>query len=107
VSSGPILQRYERALELTRAMLAAAQRSDWDGLVPLEKERSALIDQLRDLDVDPGRDATARDLKRQLILDIMQYDEQIEVLTQDWMRELREVLSSISAEQKLSRTYGS
>ena len=37
----------------------------------------------------------------------MQCDEQIEILTQDWMRELREVLGSINAEQKLSRTYGS
>jgi len=36
----------------------------------------------------------------------MQSDEQIEILTRDWMRELREVLGSISAEQRLSRTYG-
>jgi hypothetical protein len=102
-----MLPRYEKALELTRAMLAAALKSDWDCLVPLEKERSALIDELRELDVDAGRDAAVRDRKRQVILDIMQCDEQIQILTQDWMRELREVLSSISAEQKLSRTYGS
>ena len=33
-------------------------------------------------------------------------DEQIQLLTQDWMHELREVLGSISTEQRLNRTYG-
>jgi hypothetical protein len=88
-------------------MLAAAQKSDWDRLQATEKERKELIDQLRILDVHPGRDAKTRRRKRELISDTMQCDEQIEVLTRDWMRELREVLGSVSAEQKLARTYGS
>jgi hypothetical protein len=100
------MQHYERALELTHAMLEAAQKSDWDRLVGLEKERAVLVDRLRVLDVDPARDVRARERKRHLIQDIMQCDEQIDILTQDWMRELREVLGSLSAEQKLSRTYG-
>jgi hypothetical protein len=101
------MQHYERALELTHAMLEAAQKSDWNRLVGLEKERTTLVDRLRELDVDPARDTRTRERKRHLIQDIMQCDEQIEILTQDWMRELREVLGSINAEQKLSRTYGS
>jgi hypothetical protein len=101
------MQRYEQALELTRAMLEAARRSDWDGLVGLEKERSALVDQLRELDVNPARDAETREQKRQVLRDIMECDEQIQILTQDWMRELREILGSVSAEKRLSRTYGS
>jgi hypothetical protein len=107
MSSGAIMQRYDKALELTRAMLEAAQKSDWDRLVALEKERSALIDQLRALDVDPARNAQERERKRDLIREIMRSDEQIQILTQDWMRELREVLGSISVEQRLSRTYRS
>jgi hypothetical protein len=107
MSSDAIMQRYDKALELTRAMLEAAQKSDWDRLVALEKERSALIDQLRELDVNPARDAQDRERKRELIRDIMRSDEQIQLLTQDWMRELREVLGSISVEQRLIRTYGS
>jgi hypothetical protein len=101
-----IMQRYEQALALTRGMLEAAQKSEWDRLVGLERERATLIDQLRDLDRDPSRDTHERERKRTLLREIMQSDEQIEILTQDWMRELREVLSSISAEQRLSRTYG-
>lgn len=107
MDSSAIMQRYERALELTHAMLEAAQKSDWDRLEAEEKQRKALIDQLRVLDVSPARDPKTRQRKRELIRNIMQCDEQIEILTQDWMRELREVLGSISAEQKLARTYGS
>lgn len=107
MNPGSIMQHYEKALELTHAMLAAAQKSDWDRLQAAEKERKEVIDQLRILDVNPGRDAKTRRRKRELISDTMQCDEQIEVLTRDWMRELREVLGSVSAEQKLARTYGS
>ena len=101
-----IMQHYEKALTLTRSMLEAAQKSDWDRLVRLEHERASLIDQLRNLDRDPGGDTAERERKRHLLREIMHSDEQIEILTQDWMRELREVLGSISAEQRLSRTYG-
>jgi hypothetical protein len=100
------MQRYEKALELTRSMLDAAQKSEWERLVVLERDRATLINELRELDREPPRDARERDHKRVLLREIMQFDEQIEILTQDWMRELREVLGSISAEQRLSRTYG-
>jgi hypothetical protein len=99
------MQFYHKALELTRSMLDAAQKSEWERMVVLEKERAALIDQLRLQDVDPNRDIGVRDRKRELIRDIVQCDEQIQILTRDWMRELREVLGSIRTEQKLSRTY--
>lgn len=101
-----IMQRYARTLELTRSMLEAAQKAEWERLVALERERAVLIGQLRDLDHDAGRNVAERERKRALLREIMQLDEQIEVLTRDWMRELREVLGSINAEQRLSRTYG-
>jgi hypothetical protein len=97
---------YERALEVSRAMLDAARKSDWDQLVALERERAHVIDHIRVHDADPSRDNGSRERKRELILAIMQCDEQIQLLTQDWMHELREVLGSISAEQRLTRTYG-
>ena len=100
------MQRYEQALELTRRMLDAAQRSDWDRLVAAERERSAVVNELRLIDRDTG-DSAMRNRKRGLLQEIMALDEQVETLTRDWMRELREVLSSVSAEQRLSRTYGS
>jgi flagellar protein FliT len=106
VKAQGVLPAYERALELTRGMLDAAQKGDWDRLVELEKERSVHVDRIRDLDPDPSREESARERKREIVLAMLQTDERIQVLTQDWMHELREVLSSISAEQRLARTYG-
>ena len=101
-----MLECYERALECTRAMHAAAQKGDWDALVQHEKERAVLIDRLQREDADPAGDPASRNRKRELIAAMLQLDQQIQLLTQDWMHELREVLGSISAEQRLNRTYG-
>jgi len=106
VPSQGVLQCYERALELTRAMLEAAQKGEWDALVQAERERAIVIDRIKALDPDPGRDAALRERKREIIVAIMNGDEQVQLLTQDWMHELREVLGSISATQRLNRTYG-
>jgi flagellar protein FliT len=101
-----VLALYERVLALTRDMLEAARRSDWDGLVQRERERAGLMDQIKSHDPDPSRAAATRERKRAIIIDILKADEQIQVLSQDWMHELREVLGSISTEQRLTRTYG-
>jgi flagellar protein FliT len=101
-----LIRAYERVLELSHAMLEAARNSDWDQLVVLERERAHVVDDLRRRDLDPSRDPATRERKRELIQAVMRCDEQISLLTQDWMHELREVLSSVSAEQRLSRTYG-
>lgn len=101
-----MLECYERALALTRAMLDAARKGDWDELVRLESERSRLIDRIRAQDPDPGRDAGAAVRKRQVMTEMLQVDEQVQLLTQDWMHELRDVLGSIGNAQRLTRTYG-
>jgi hypothetical protein len=101
-----VLPVYEQVLEITHAMLDAARKGDWDGLVQRERDRDRLIEELKRHDPDPARDVAGRDRKREIIVQILQGDEQIQMLTQDWMRELREVLGSIQTEQRLSRTYG-
>ena len=106
MNSQGVLHAYERALELTRAMLDAAQKADWDRLVQVEKERSIHIERIKALDPVPARDGNSRERKREIILEILQGDERIQSLTQDWMHELREVLGSISVEQRLTRSYG-
>jgi flagellar protein FliT len=101
-----VLQAYERALSLTQAMLDSARKGDWDELVRLEGERSRLVEQIRHEDPEPGRDATRVGRKRQIMTEMLQADEQVQLLTQDWMHELREVLGSVSTAQRLTRTYG-
>jgi flagellar protein FliT len=106
VESQGVLSAYERALELTRGMLDAARKGDWDRLVAQEKERSIYVERIKMLDPDPMRDAKSRERKREIITEMLRGDEQIQALTQDWMHELREVLGNINALQRASRTNG-
>jgi hypothetical protein len=101
-----VLQLYERALAHTHAMLEAARRADWDELVRLEAQRSQVVDQIRLDDPDPASAPALVARKRQIMTEMLQADEQVQLLTQDWMHELREVLGSVSTAQRLTRSYG-
>ncbi len=96
---------YQRALELTEQMLDAAQKNDWDRLVQVEHQRGRLLDHLRDDNMASplGHEAALR--RREIIEAIMSRDEQIRTLTHDWMHELRDILSSATAQRLLNRTY--
>jgi flagellar protein FliT len=96
---------WTEVLALTERMLDAARKSDWDGLVGLEQQRGKLIDEIGTLEQDPAMARSHRDRKRALIQAIMGRDDEIRLLTQDWMRELREILASVNTEQRLSKTY--
>jgi len=100
-----VLAAYEHALSLTRDMLQFARNGDWDNLVKLESDRTRVIDELRAHDAPPIGNASAQ-RKREIITQILKLDEEIQVLSQDWMHELRDILGSVSTEQRLSRTYG-
>ena len=105
MSGNSVLAQYEHALALTRDMLAYARAGDWDNLLKLEPERSRVVDELRAQDPSPGKDAKVG-RKREVISEMLRMDEEIQLLTQDWMHELRDILNSVSTEQRLSRTYG-
>lgn len=100
-----ILAAWEQALALTGQMLEAARSSDWDRLVELERSRDQLLDALRREDRDPPGTAQQRARKREIIQAMLEQDESIRLLTQDWMRELREILASVSNSQRLGKTY--
>ena len=102
MDSRAVLALYEQVLVRTREMLDAARRSDWDGLVQRESARAVLVEQLKEHDPDPARDPSTLQRKREILLEIFQTDEQVQGLTQDWMHELREVLSSLGTLQRLS-----
>ena len=100
-------QAYENALQVTERMLVCARSAQWDQLVALEKERAILMAGIGRADPDPGRDGTTRDRKRAILERMIVCDEEVAVLTQDWMGELRQILSSVDTQQKLERTYRS
>ncbi len=101
-----IIESYEAVLTLTRRMLDAARASRWDELIATEDERARLIDEISKIDLGGTVAPPQRDNKRELISTIMQQDAEIRILTQDWMHELRVVISSLNAQQRLHQTYG-
>lgn len=105
MSSDHVLDEYKLALSLTQSMLTAASKGDWDQLVMLEQQRTRQIAAIQERDPNPSAQAPNAKKKREVLAAILQLDEQIQILTQDWMLELRQILSSVQTEQKLSRTY--
>jgi flagellar protein FliT len=104
-TSERIISRWEAALALTRRMLETARRSDWEALVQLERERDQLIEEIRREDVEPLRSAAQRGRRRDVLQAMLALDEEIRALTEDWMRELREILASVNTSQRLNKTY--
>ena len=101
-----IIPRLERALAESQAMLAAAQDGRWDDLIEMETARRNLIAEASGVEVTVLDDAlVAR--KKDLIRDILAADAQIKALTQAWMGELQDVLTSVQVERKLIRAYES
>jgi flagellar protein FliT len=96
---------YQRALDLTEQMLDAAQKADWDRLVQVERVRGRLLEHLRDHDQASPATQEAALKRRDIIQTILARDEQIKTLTHDWMHELRDILSSATAQRLLNRTY--
>lgn len=102
----PALPAYEQALEISERMLECARAAHWDRLVELERERARALEALRLRDTESVRDPVSRDRKRLILERMIACDEEITVLTQDWMRELRHILSSVETQGRLERTYG-
>ena len=100
-----ILIIYESALEVTERMFTAARAGDWDALVALERERDRHVEEARSLEDGQAGPAALRARKRELLQKILARDEEIRILTQDWMHELREILDSASNTQRLNRAY--
>ncbi len=96
---------YTQALELTQRMVEAARAGEWDALVAAERERDTLVESIRLVDTEPPRDARWRDRKRDLLGRMLALDEEVRTLTEDWMHELREILSDVTTARKVNKTY--
>lgn len=106
MDSRDAMARYERIRELTRQMLAAAQQSDWDSLIAVEAERKAVVETVTLPDIDFAASGLMS-VKDACINEILEMDAQIRGLTETWMGEMREMLSTVQSQRKLERTYNS
>ena len=101
-----IVQRYEAVAQLAGKMQETARRGQWDELVEIEQQRSALLSELM-ADAAQGKipDAVADEVAR-LIAFILEADAEIASLAKAWQEELKELLGSIGTERKISQAYG-
>jgi len=104
-AESPILAGYEAIWTVTQNMLDAATNSDWDRLIVLELQREALVNQVQAAGVASSEAPALQARLMQLIRQTLEADEKIRTLTEAWMAELKEILGSVSTEQKLQHTY--
>lgn len=104
MDSRQALDQYRLARETTRGMLAAATDGDWEGLVNMEIARRTVLDPMTALNLDFG---SLRPEKDACIREILEMDARIRTLTEAWMAEMRETLSSIQSQRKVEQAYGS
>jgi flagellar protein FliT len=100
------IEIYEEMTALSASMVEAAQTSDWDNLIRLEKSVVALRRSLA-LDDDNSR-LTPReiDMKHALIQRILDNDAEIRRHTEPWMEKVRQFLGGNARRKQAGSAYG-
>lgn len=100
-----ILSVYTLAWVDTQKMLRAAQNEDWDNLLSLEQSRSIQVEKILQLDKGNGGNPEFMTRKAELIRSIISANEEIKLLTQQWMSKLKESLTIIGMDKRLKQAY--
>ena len=101
-----ILQTYAAMSMKSALMVEAAKSSDWDRLIALEKDCSAMIEQLKKADTGaPRPDAGYLRRKVALIRKVLADDAEIRSHTEAWMQKLQVLFGSARQEQRLLQAY--
>ena len=102
-----VIDTYEKILPMTGKMLQAAKNKDWDQLLSLEKDFSALVERLKKTtEATPKMSDAQQQHKAELIKGILANDAEIRNLTEQWMNQIGQFLGSVNYEKKLQKTYG-
>ena len=105
--AGELIAAYERILEITDGMLAAARRGDWERLTALEGDCRAEVGRLLALGDDlPRLDEPLRRRKVQIVKGVLESDAEIRRLVEPRMAELEQLIGHVRNEQRLTRAYG-
>jgi flagellar protein FliT len=103
-----ILQTYDAMSVKSALMVDAAKHSDWDRLIALEQDCSALVATLKQADTDtPRPDAGYVKRKVALIRKVLADDAEVRRYTEPWMQQLQVYLGSARQEQRLEHAYAS
>lgn len=100
-----ILGIYERISALTGEMLAVARAGDWERLVALERDCSALIAHLPASESEATADPEFLSRKAAIIRKVLGDDAEIRLLVEPWLGQLESLLGATRSERRLRETY--
>ena len=100
-----VLDLYGSISNKTTEMLDSAKQGDWDRLIALENEYSALIARLQRTDTSAPANAGFRDRKVTLIRKVLADDAEIRRYTEPCMNQLDLYLGSARQQSQLQRAY--
>ncbi len=100
-----VIVAYEDVARITAEMLAAARSSRWDELISLEQHCANRVRTLAQGESPVRLSGELRNRKIAMLRQILADDREIRDLTEPWMRQVSQVMSSIT-ERRLSATYG-
>lgn len=100
-----IITTYEAILAITNQMLQAAKNSNWDELVALEQDCKRLTTWLMEQHTYEQLNEEEKKKKISLIHGILERDAEIRNITEPWMTQLQDKLTSYGQKRKLGQTY--
>jgi flagellar protein FliT len=102
-----ILETYGAMSVKSAQMVDAAKNSDWDRLIALEEDCSALVAALKRVDKEdtPRPDAGYVKRKVELIRKVLADDAEVRQYTERWMCKLQVYLGSARQQQRLHSAY--
>lgn len=102
-----LIDTYERILGITRAMLDAARRNDWERVTELEPGcRSEVANLVAIGDDGPRLSAPMRERKLAIVRRVLADDAEIRRIAEPRMAELEQLIGHVSNEQRLLQSYG-
>jgi len=101
-----LFQRYEAIAAVVGDMLSAARADQWNTLIQLQEQYTALVDSLRPVDATFDLDEAQRTRKHELIRRILADDAAIRDLITPRLARLSALLSSSRQSRALQEMYG-
>jgi len=87
-----LIERYQEVAQLSRGMLAAANRKDWDEVGRLEARCRVQIDELKRAAMIEPLSAFEQQRRIELLREILRHDAQIRVRAEPWLLELERLI---------------
>jgi len=106
MSARQVIANYEALSALTHRMRETAEEGQWETLIGIERERSTLLESIKQLDADTKLDAASSEHKDGLLKSILADDAQTQVSVKAWMDQFQMLMQSTSQELRLLKKYG-